>query len=426
MDAQLFSLTHLLIWGVALLAIGGVMLRPFGWTEAVWAIAGAALLVISGLLPLSQMMIAIAKGVDVYSFLIGMMLLASLAQREGLFAFVAALAVKRANGSARRLFGLVYLVGIVVTVFLSNDATAVVLTPAVYASAKAAGAKPLPYLFICAFIANAASFVLPISNPANLVVFRGDMPSLLSWLAQFALPSLVAIAVTFSVLLWTQWSELKLKISADVRIPRLSITGRLTGAGIALAAIGLLAASALGLDLGLPTLCAAVITASVVLITKRELPTATLRGISWSVIPLVAGLFVLVQGIESTGVFGTLSLALENVSANGVVPSSFAAGTGLGLICNLVNNLPLGLMSGAIVQQAHVSHVVAGAVLLGVDLGPNLSVTGSLATILWLLELRKEGEHVTGWEFLKLGCLVMPPALILSLASLILGAAIAH
>jgi arsenical pump membrane protein len=89
------------------------------------------------------------------------------------------------------------------------------------------------------------------------------------------------------------------------------------------------------------------------------------------------------------------------------------------VLCNLVNNLPLGLVSGAVVQLAHVPHMVSGAVLLGIDLGPNLSVTGSLATILWLLELRKEGEQVTALEFLKLGFVVMPPALIGSVASLI-------
>ncbi len=80
------------------------------------------------------------------------------------------------GGSPQRLFLLIYIVGTLVTVLLSNDATAIVLTPAVYAATRAAGAKPLPYLFVCAFIANAASFVLPISNPANLVVFGDRMP----------------------------------------------------------------------------------------------------------------------------------------------------------------------------------------------------------------------------------------------------------
>ena len=157
-----------LIWLIAAAAIAGVLFRPRGWPEAVWACLGAVILVLFGLLPLSPAATAIAKGSDVYLFLTGMMLLSELARREGVFDWLASLAVKAAKGSPRRLFLLIYLVGTAVTVFLSNDATAVVLTPAVYAAVKKAGTKALPYLLICAFIANAASFVLPISNPANL------------------------------------------------------------------------------------------------------------------------------------------------------------------------------------------------------------------------------------------------------------------
>ena len=117
----------------------------------------------------------IARGVDVYLFLIGMMLIAELAQREGLFDYLAAFAVEHARGSPQRLFLLVYVVGMLATVFPSNDANTIELTPAVYAATRAAGASPLPYLFVCAFIANVASFVLPISNLANLVVYGARM-----------------------------------------------------------------------------------------------------------------------------------------------------------------------------------------------------------------------------------------------------------
>ncbi len=165
-----------LVWSIAAATIAGVLFRPREWPEAVWACLGAALLIVLRLISVPHALAAVEKGTDVYLFLMGMMLLAELARREGVFDWLASLAVRHADGSQARLFGLVYAIGILVTVFLSNDATAVVLTPAVYAAVKRGRATALPYLFICAFVASAASFVLPISNPANLVVYGKYLP----------------------------------------------------------------------------------------------------------------------------------------------------------------------------------------------------------------------------------------------------------
>lgn len=180
------SLSNAVIWLIAAATTMAILFRPWRLPEYVWATAGAVALVVLGLLPARQAGGAILEGTDVYLFLIGMMLVAEVARQAGLFDWVAVLAADHAAGSARRLFDLVFLVGTGVTVLLSNDATAVVLTPAVYAVTRVVGAPPLPYLYVCAFIANAASFVLPISNPANLVVFGDRMPALGPWLAHFA------------------------------------------------------------------------------------------------------------------------------------------------------------------------------------------------------------------------------------------------
>src|SRR4030088_1394596 len=195
------------IWVSAAVAALGVIARPWNSPEFVWAMAGAAMLVLFNLLSWQVAVAAVGSGADVYLFLIGMMLLSEVARKEGLFDWLATQAVTHARGSAKRLFLIIYVVGALVTVFLSNDATAVVMTPAVYAETRAARppeGEPLPYLFICAFIANAASFVLPIANPANLVVFGGQMPALSEWLRHFAGPSFVAILATYVVLRLTQ------------------------------------------------------------------------------------------------------------------------------------------------------------------------------------------------------------------------------
>jgi len=409
------------VWGIAALATWGVILRPWRLPEAIWAVTGAALLVLSGLLPAIEAWRGITRGTDVYLFLIGMMLLAEVARQEGLFDWLAAQAARRAHGSAAQLFTLVYVVGIVVTVFLSNDATAVVLTPAVAAVARTAKAKnALPYLLICAFIANAASFVLPIGNPTNLVIYGSHMPPLLQWLPRYALPSLLSIAMTYAVLRLTQRKALRQTIADDVPTPALSTRGRIAAGGIALTATALLAASALDWQLGLPTFVAGLVTTAAVLMIKRCAPWSILRDISWGVLPLVAGLFVLVEALDRTGLIRLLGGLLGDAASWSAGGVAWASGVSLAFASNLMNNLPAGLIAGTTVQAAHSPPQVTSAVLIGVDLGPNLSVTGSLATILWLGVLRREGLQISAGTFLKLGLVVMPPALLLALGALIL------
>src|SRR5579864_3850142 len=278
--------------GLVGLATAGVIFRPFRVPEAAWALAGAAALVLLGLLPLGDALNGVRKGLDVYLFLIGMMLIAELGRREGLFDYLAAYAVEHARGSPQRLFLLIYLVGTLVTVLLSNDATVIVLTPAVNAATRAAGAKPLPYVFVCAFIANAASFVLPISNPANLVVFGTHMPHLFGWLRLFALPSFASIVLTYIALRLAQHRALSEEsIAPSVPRPKLSPGGLMTAYGIGAVGIALVSASALDIPLGLPTFLCGVVTTAAVLLLVRQSPWPILKGVSWGVVPLVAGLF---------------------------------------------------------------------------------------------------------------------------------------
>ena len=410
------------IYLIAALTAAGVILRPFNLAEAVWAIAGAGLLVALGLISVPEALAGVAKGTDVYLFLFGMMLLAEIAREEGLFDWLAAVATSHARGSARRLFLLTYVVGTVVTVFLSNDATAVVLTPAVAAAVKAAKAKdPLPYLLICAFIANAASFVLPISNPANLVVYGSRMPPLLQWLPAFLLPSLVSIVATYWLLRFTQRRALRQEVGSDIARPALSAAGKIAAVGIAATAVVLLASSALGIQLGLPTAFAGALTAVAVLIAEKKSPWNVVKDISWGVLPLVAGLFVLVEALAKTGLIETIATLLHDGAQRSVLWTAACAGVFVAFASNLINNLPAGLIAGSAIQAGPISDQITGAIVIGVDLGPNLSVTGSLATILWLSALRREGQRVDGWTFLKLGALVMPPALILAIGGALLS-----
>jgi arsenical pump membrane protein len=413
-------MAHIAIWAISAISIALMLFRPFGVPEFVWTAAGALLLCALRLIPLKLAGYAVAEGMDVYLFLTGMMLLSELAKINGVFDWLSNVAVTRANGSSRHLFTLIYGVGTAVTIFMSNDATAVVLTPAVLSAVKRAKAEPMPYLLACALVANAASFVLPISNPANLVVFHASMPPLAKWLAMFIVPSVISIVATYFLLRWYSRKDLAAPCNGSSAEVSLSAMGKICLFGILAVAAVLLIASALKMDLGLPTCGAAIAVACIASIMGRSNPVRLVREISWSILPLVAALFVIVEAVKSAGALQMLQAAAQSAAGWPRVQSGFLLAGAVGFGTNLVNNLPLGLIAGATLHSMTLRPLLSQVVLIGIDLGPNLSITGSLATILWLIAIRREGMHVSGWQFLRAGMLVMPISLVLAIGGALL------
>jgi arsenical pump membrane protein len=414
------ALAHLFLSLIVGISILLMLIRPRNIPEVFWIAGGVLLLLVFRLVPLPLAGRAAAKALDVCLFLIGMMLLSELAREHGVFDWLSSVAVRSARGSCSRLFALVYGVGTIVTIFMSNDATAVVLTPAILTAVRKAKVEPLPYLFVCAFIANAASFLLPISNPANLVVFHNQMPPLGRWLLSYGVPSLLSIGGTFITMRWLFRKELCAAIEGEVEAKPLRSEGVLVLGGLAAMVVVLLTASSLGKDLGLPTCLAALAITAVVSIKARCNPLGLAREISWATLALVAGLFVMVDAMESIGAMQQTTKWLTWAQTLGSTTGTLITGFAVGVANNFVNNLPLGLIAGSTLQAGHAKGLIADAVLIGVDLGPNLSITGSLATILWLIALRKEKLDVSFWDFIKVGVVAMPVALLASLGGAIL------
>jgi arsenical pump membrane protein len=226
------------------------------------------------------------------------------------------------------------------------------------------------------------------------------------------LPSAASVGITFAALRWLSRAELRGHIETLDAPAGLSRQGKLALSGLLLSAGAMIAVSALSLPLGAPTCAAALVAMLIVAPGDHTMPLRVLRGVSWSILPLVAGLFVIVEGFERAGM---LSLAVFGLRALGHaqgILAKLAAGFSVGLLSNGMNNLPVGLIGRAAIAAAHANRGLANAVLIGVDLGPNLSVTDSLATILWLIALRREKVEISAWEFLQAGILAMPLALI--------------
>lgn len=399
---------------ISLAAVGGMILRPQRSQEWFWALgASLALLLVRAISPVEAWS-AVLRGADVYAFLVGIMALAELARHEGLFDWLASHALAAARGSQGRLFGLIYLAGVGVTALLSNDTTAVLLTPAISAALVRTSVSPLPYLFACAFVANAASFVLPFSNPANLVIFGSPLPALHVWLGAFALASLASIIVTYAGLRFFFRRSLFTRYESDAQPEPLAPAATLGACAIAAAALGLIVAASLQIDVGVTALIAGGVCVCLVSLRERGAAAYVARHIAWQVVPLVAGLFVVVAALDRVGVLDLLRAFLQHAQTLGYSGGNLLAAFVLTVACNLFNNLPVALASGFALQSTPVAPALAHAAVVAVDLGANVSVTGSLATMLWLIALRREGFAVGPLAFFRLGLVITIPALVAS------------
>jgi arsenical pump membrane protein len=407
-----------LIIFVATLAL--IVIRPRGVTEAAAALGGAALLLLGGFIGPVEALRTVGSQWNVYGFFLGLMTISALADHAGVFEAVTQLAARWAGGSAMRLYLGVFLVGVVITAFLSNDATALILTPVVYALVTRLRLPALPFMFACTFIGDTASFLLPVSNPINILVLDAFGGGLGVFLRFLLLPALVCVTLNIVVFMWLFRRDLRLSyepgaieaIEAAARPAQF----RFTLIGLGLIALGYVIASAAQLPLSLVALGGA----GLLLVGAawyRQLEwTRVRREISWSLFGFISGMFIVVRAMEDLGLtkaFGQGLLRLGGGSAlGGALLTTF--GTALG--ANLINNVPMALVMIStlnaipVISAAHQSLVYS--VILGADLGPNLTTVGSLATMLWLLILRRKGLDVSTLDYIKLGLTVVPVMLL--------------
>lgn len=409
----------LILWGACLFAVAGLLLRPWQLPEALWTSLAAVTLPLAGILAWPDVGRAIASGKEVYLFLLGMMLLSEVARQEKLFDWLAALALSRARSSGQRLFLIIFAVAIVTTAFLSNDATIILLTPPVIAVASKAKIDPYPSLLACAFVANAASFLLPISNPANLVLYGGAPPGLVPWLGRFLAPSCMAIGISFVMLFLMMRHRIKVEFSQSEPLPELDATARFSALALFVITLLLTLVSFMHGSLGWATAAGGVALYAVITLCRRQSPLPGLSEISWSVFPLVASLFVLVAAVEQSGVIASLVRFI--LACGHGTEAVMVTGFGMAILSNIINNLPSGLMAAQLAPMLS-SHGSAfqDALLIGVDLGPNMTLSGSLATVLWLIILRKHDLEMSYGRFMCFGMALTVPALIAALLVLMI------
>jgi len=402
-----------------------IMARPKPLNEAMAASLGAVLMVATSVVSPFQAFEVLKANANVLLFFLGLMLVSVVADKAGFFEWSAVKAVMLANGNGRRLLLIIFGLGAVITAFFSNDATALVLTPIVYMLVSRLKLNPLPYVFACAFIANTASLVLPVSNPVNLLPVDRFGLTLGEYLRFLLVPTI--LVTTINVVLFAVIFRKDISTSFDDDSPRnpvkvdaffLFVCG-----GLALTAFGYIFASIYGLPLCWPALAGATILVASGFGFHRLNLSSLGSGVYWSILPFIFSLALLVKGLENVGITHALGETLAWLSTKGTLEAIMATTFCTAFGSNLINNWSMMMVS--VSSLASVSNPVAPfdksliySSILGADLGPNIAILGSLSSMLWLVLLRRRGLDIHPLQYLKLGLIVTPPMLIVGALAL--------
>ncbi len=403
-----------------------VISRPRGLPEWLASLGGALAMLLTGIVSPRVALELLHDNANVFGFFLGLMTVSAVAESAGFFDTLARLAVRLSGSSAKRLMLNVMLIGTLITTFLTNDATALILTPVVYALVVGLRLEPLPFMFACTFIADTASFVLPVSNPINVLFLTTFPYSLGQYLARLLLAALVVITANIALFLRIFRHDLEQPFDLAL-LGKLQRSSRdryfwyVTGSLAALA-LAYVFASAWRWPLSVVALGGGGWLLMGGLVSHR-MDWRRLGGeISWSIFGFIAGMLVTVRGVENLGVtqtFGRWLVRLAGGHPAGVVAAS-VFGSALG--ANAINNVSAALVLISAIRVAAppgpLRDILVFGSILGADLGPNITTVGSLATILWLLILRRKGLEVSSIAYFRLGIAVTPVLLVLGALSL--------
>jgi len=385
--------------------VGALYLRPPRVKD--WHIAGIGAVAAwtVGPLSLSAGFDVLRGSANIVAFFLGLMLIAAGAEASGLYERAAALLTARRAG--RPQVALVLLLATGITAVLSNDATPLVLTPAIFAAARTRGGDPTAAAFAATFVADGASLLLPISNPVNLLFYDRFDLGFRTFAAEI-MPAAAAGIAALSFLTWlmTGRGATARPARAAAHLPASPPIVRahtfVALATVAALAAAYVAAAMLRVPLGIVSLAGGAAFLGGGLAFRTVEPGRYRRHISLGLLVFVASLLVLVESVSAAGLLDWLSSLLAKLSDQPLLLGVAGAAVVAAVLSNLINNWPAALVLATAIAATpgQPPELIAGA-LIGCSIGANFTLVGSLSTVFWLSLARKEGANYSAWGYAR-------------------------
>jgi arsenical pump membrane protein len=380
-------------------------------SPAVAALVGVAIMAALGVVGFEQLSGALTDLWSPFVAIASIMVMTEVATRVGLLDWGAAQVEARAHTTAR-MFALVFALGVVTATALNNDAAILLLTPLVVALVRRRYPdRPelvVPFAFAVFIAAGVAA--LPVSNPMNMVVAEFSGIGFNDYALHMAPIAVAGWVVGFLVLRRWFRRELTGAPATAAEKPQRSTTAQRR---MMVLLLSVLAAYSIVGYFGGPVWIVALggATASLALARRHGNHSAVILiryGVSWETLVFLLAVLVLALGLLEVGLVDRLVGFYDGASVGGV---GFASAFGSAVL----NNHPMAYLNMLALEGAGHGDAGVFAALIGGDLGPRLLPMGSLAGLLWLEMLRRQGVEIRLRQFMTVGAIVTVPTLVVSL-----------
>ena len=401
-----------------------IVFQPKRINEAHAALIGAALTVVFLLKPhhvLEALGISTLENPvplvttwNVVIILATLMIISSLLDDYGFFEYCASGAIHAAENSGKRLFLYTFLVVSAISLFAGNDVVILTTTPIILIFCKNARINPKPYMYASFFAANTFSMPLYIGNLTNILIGDSFGLDYFGFTKYMFLPTLAAALVNYHLLKYIFRKQIPESFCSQDN-GRIPIRNKfLVALGLAVL-LGVIVLGGVANYMKIP-LSAVTLAGALLLMASERRIVHRLKRISWNVILFVIGLFIVIKGLDVSGVAGAAGELIFAGMGDNILAAAFSVSLLSAFMCNIVNNIPMTAMMLSIIQHVSLPQgmdtVMAYSLVIGSNLGANFTTFGALAGILWLESARRYGWNTTMTDLLKIGLFVTPLAIL--------------